>query len=63
MEGGQQPRIAPGNRRQIGPVNAAIAWVIARATGGRYVMTVMFTTLILRPEQDANYVGFGFDAR
>jgi hypothetical protein len=36
---------------------------IARATGGRYVMTVMFTTLILRPEQDANYVGFGFDAR
>ena len=43
MEGGQQPRIAPGNRRQIGPVNAAIAWVIARATGGR--PPNVFTTL------------------
>jgi hypothetical protein len=30
---------------------------------GRYVMTVMFTTLILRPEQTASYIGFGFDAR
>ena len=35
---------------------------IAR-TEGRYVMTVMFTTLLLRPDQDPNYVGFGFDAR
>jgi AhpD family alkylhydroperoxidase len=31
----EKPRIAPGGRRQIGPVNAAIVWVIARATGGR----------------------------
>lgn len=43
MEGGQQPRIAPGSRRQIGPVNAAIAWVLGRATGGR--PPHIFTTL------------------
>ncbi len=43
MEGGQQPRIAPGNRRQIGPVNAALAWVIGRASGGR--PPHVFTTL------------------
>lgn len=36
---------------------------MTRAADGRYVMTVMFTALILRPEQQANYVGFGFDAR
>ena len=36
---------------------------IARTGDGRYVMTVMFTTLILRPEQDSGYVSFGFDAR
>jgi hypothetical protein len=36
---------------------------VARTADGRYVMTVMFTTLILRPEQDNNYVSFGFDAR
>ena len=36
---------------------------IARTAEGRYVMTLMFTTLILRPEQDVNYVGFGYDAR
>jgi hypothetical protein len=36
---------------------------VGRTADGRYVMTVMFTTLILRPEQDNNYVGFGFDAR
>ena len=29
-----EPRIAPGNRRQIGAVNAAIVWVLGRATGG-----------------------------
>jgi hypothetical protein len=34
-----------------------------RAADGRYVMTVMFTTLILRPDQATNYVGYGFDAR
>lgn len=37
------PRIAPGNRRQIEPVNAAIAWAIGRATGGR--PPHVFTTL------------------
>ena len=34
-----------------------------RTADGRYVMTVMFTMLILRPEQVSNYVGYGFDAR
>ena len=34
-----------------------------RTADGRYVMTVMFTTLILRPEQASTYVGYGFDAR
>jgi len=43
VEGGQTPRIAPGNRRQLGPVNAAIAWVLGRATGGR--PPHIFTTL------------------
>lgn len=41
MEG--TPRIKPGNRRQIGPVNAAIVWVLGRATGGR--PPHIFTTL------------------
>jgi len=35
MEGPQQPRVAPGSRRQIGAVNAAIVWVLGRASGGR----------------------------
>jgi hypothetical protein len=35
----------------------------ARTADGRYVMTVMFTMLILRPDQATNYVGYGFDAR
>jgi MinD-like ATPase involved in chromosome partitioning or flagellar assembly len=35
----------------------------SRTADGRYVMTVMFTTLILRPEQVNGYVGYGFDAR
>ncbi len=34
-----------------------------RTADGRYVMTVMFTTLILRPEQLNGYIGYGFDAR
>ena len=37
--------------------------VAARTGDGRYVMTVMFTTLILRPDQTNSYVGYGFDAR
>jgi hypothetical protein len=36
---------------------------MTRTGDGRYVMTVMFTTLILRPEQTGSYIGFGFDAR
>jgi AhpD family alkylhydroperoxidase len=40
---GEQPRIGPGNREQIGPVNAAIVWVLGRATGGR--PPNVFTTL------------------
>jgi AhpD family alkylhydroperoxidase len=38
-----KPRIAPGGRREIGPVNAAIAWTIGRAAGGR--PPNVFTTL------------------
>ena len=34
-----------------------------RTADGRYVMTVGFTTLILRPEQVNGYIGYGFDAR
>jgi len=40
---GEGPRIAPGNREQIGLANAAIVWVIGRATGGR--PPNVFTTL------------------
>jgi AhpD family alkylhydroperoxidase len=43
MEADQTPRVAPGNRRQIGPLNAAIAWVLGRATGGE--PPHIFTTL------------------
>ena len=38
-----EPRIAPGNRRQIGPANAAIAWALGRASGGK--PPHIFTTL------------------
>jgi AhpD family alkylhydroperoxidase len=38
-----EPRIPPGDRRQIGPVNAVIVWVLGRATGGR--PPHVFTTL------------------
>lgn len=40
---GEGPRVAPGNRAQIGLVNAAIVWAIGRATGGR--PPHIFTTL------------------
>ena len=43
MGDSQQPRIPPGDRSQIGPVNAAIAWVLGRASGGR--PPNIFTTL------------------
>jgi hypothetical protein len=35
---------------------------MGRATDGRYTMVFMFTTLVLRPEQALDYVGFPFDA-
>jgi hypothetical protein len=36
---------------------------IGRRDDGRYAMTFMFTTLVLRPEQSENYVGFAYDER
>jgi hypothetical protein len=36
---------------------------VVRTAEGRYATRVMETTLVLRPEQVENYVGFGFDAR
>jgi len=35
---------------------------MGRAADGHYTMTFMFTTLVLRPEQTPDYVGFPFDA-
>jgi hypothetical protein len=35
---------------------------MGRAADGHYTMVFMFTTLILRPEQAADYVGFPYDA-
>src|SRR3954469_5681256 len=37
------------------PINAT------RLADGRYMITFMFTNLILRPDQALDYVGFGFD--
>jgi hypothetical protein len=34
---------------------------VTRLGDGRYTMRFMFTTLILRPEQDRNYVGVAYD--
>lgn len=34
---------------------------LTRAADGRYVMAFMFTSVLLRPDLDDNYVGFGFD--
>jgi hypothetical protein len=39
-----QPRIPPGSRRRIGPLNAAIVWAVGRASGGR--PPNVFTTLL-----------------
>jgi hypothetical protein len=36
---------------------------IDRRADGRYTMVFTMTTLIMRPELDDNYVGFGFDNR
>lgn len=41
----EEPRIAPGGRREIGPVNVAIVWALGRATGGR--PPNIFTTLVV----------------
>ena len=35
---------------------------MGRAGDGHYTMTFMFTTLVLRPEQAPDYVGFPFDS-
>jgi hypothetical protein len=43
MEEGRTARIAPGSRREIGVVNAAIARLLGLATGGR--PPHIFTTL------------------
>ena len=34
---------------------------VSRLADGRYTMAFMFTTLILRPEQDRNHVGVAYD--
>jgi hypothetical protein len=34
---------------------------MTRSADGRYLMSFMFTTFILRPDQDANYIGPPFD--
>jgi hypothetical protein len=36
---------------------------VSRSAEGRYIMSLGFTTLILRPELSENYVGPGMDAR
>jgi hypothetical protein len=35
---------------------------VTRTADGRYSMLFMFTTLLLRPDQAPDYVGFAFDA-
>jgi hypothetical protein len=35
----------------------------SRLPDGRYGLTFMFTIIVLRPEQAANYIGWGYDAR
>ena len=35
---------------------------MVRLTDGRYAMTFMFTTLLLRPDQAPDFVGYAFDA-
>jgi hypothetical protein len=36
---------------------------VVRHNDGRYTMTFMFTTLVLRPDQTDDYVGLPYDAR
>lgn len=35
--------------------------VMTRVGDGRYAMTFMFTTLLLRPDQDPDYISYPFD--
>jgi hypothetical protein len=35
---------------------------MTRLTDGRYTLVFMFTTLLLRPDQAADFVGYSFDA-
>jgi len=35
---------------------------VTRLSDGRYTLTFMFTTLLLRPDQALDYVGYAFDA-
>jgi hypothetical protein len=35
---------------------------VTRAADGRYLMTFMFTTLLMRPDLEENYVGPGLDS-
>jgi len=35
---------------------------VTRLADGRYAMAFMFTTLLLRPDQSADFVGYAFDA-
>lgn len=34
-----------------------------RLPEGRYGLVFMFTTVVLRPEQTANFIGWGYDTR
>ena len=34
---------------------------VTRASDGRYVMSFMFTTVLMRPDLEETYVGMGFD--
>jgi hypothetical protein len=35
----------------------------SRLPDGRYGLTFMFTTVVLRPDQAGNFIGWGYDAR
>jgi hypothetical protein len=34
---------------------------VTRQSDGRYAMQFMFTFLVLRPDQDVNYIGYPYD--
>jgi hypothetical protein len=39
------------------PINAA------RLSDGRYGLTILFATVVLRPDQGASFIGWGYDVR